>query len=270
MNNAAGRRRYRVVARPKVRVRRVRILAAFAVVAALGGIAALTVKKLAADFRLPRSIELPATSAVVAGPEPLRSLAQSAADAVSGSAGEKAEAIKARFPALADVRVRRDWTEKRATLTLVVRRAVAPVTRRGKPAGYLGDEGTVFDAPEGAFVLTGPSVEIHGAGAGDLTALAREWPLLSAPGAFPETLTGLSFVSHESGWEASLADGTRVQWGRLEWTREKLSRLSEAVADARSKEPGAFSADLRWFEDGKVLLKPYQANPALARVGKTR
>ena len=62
-----------------------------------------------------------------------------------------------------------------------------------------------------------------------------------------------------------LADGTKVLWGRLEWTREKLSRLSEAVADARSKEPGAFSADLRWFEDGKVLL-----TPAAVQVGKLR
>jgi hypothetical protein len=46
-----------------------------------------------------------------------------------------------------------------------------------------------------------------------------------------------------------------VSWGRLDWTREKLARLAEAVADARRREPGAFSADLRWFEDGKVLLK---------------
>ena len=155
-----------------------------------------------------------------------------------------------------------NWTQKTATLTLVVRRAVAAATRRGKPAGFLGDDGSVFAAPQGAFMLTGPTVEVSGASPGELSALAREWPALAAAGAFPAALTRMTYGSPENGWEASLDDGTKVQWGHLEWTREKLSRLSQAVADARSKEPGAFSADLRWFEDGKVLLRP-----AVARAG---
>ena len=263
MNNFTIRRRFRVVARPKDRVRRVRVLAAFAVVLVLGAVAFVTVHKLADDFRLPRSAGRADVPAIVEGPEPLRALAQAAADSLPGTAGDKAEALKAKYPSLADVRVRRNWTEKTATLTLVVRRAVAAVTRLGKPAGFLSDDGTVFAAPESAFLLRGPSVEVAGVSADELSALAREWPALAAAGAFPAPLSAMAFRSRESGWEASLADGTKVQWGRLEWTREKLSRLSEAVADARSKEPGAFSADLRWFEDGKVLLKPYQ-------VGKLR
>jgi cell division septal protein FtsQ len=263
VNNPVARRRFRVVARPKTRARRVRVLAAFVVVAALGVVAFATVRKLAADFSLPLvSVPHADAAAIVEGPEPLRTLAQAAADAFPGTAGDKAEALKAKFPSISDIRVRRNWTEKTATLTLVVRRAVAAATRRGKSFGFLGDDGIVFAAPEGAFILTGPTVEVAGASAGELSALAREWPVLSAAGSFPAALTQMSYGSPDNGWEASLADGTKVQWGRLEWTREKLSRLSEAVADARSKEPGAFSADLRWFEDGKVLLKP-----AVARVG---
>ncbi len=268
MNNSPVRRRFRVVARPKDRVRRVRVLAACAVVLVLGAVAFVTVRKLASDFgagRFPNAVYGSGASSpygsvavIVEGPEPLRSLAQAAADLLPGTAGDKAEALKARFPSLADIRVRRNWTEKTATLTLVVRRAVAAATRRGKPAGFLGDDGAVFAAPEGALRATGPVVEVAGAGSGELSALAREWPLLSAAGAFPAALTGMSYGSPENGWEADLIDGTKVQWGRLEWTREKLARLSQAVADARAKEPGAFSADLRWFEDGKVLLKPYQ------------
>ncbi len=266
MNNPVTRRRFRVVARPKARARRVRVFAAFAVVAALGAIAFVTVRKLASEFRMPVMAAADAdTTAIVEGPEPLRSLAQAAADSVPGTAGDKAEALKTKFPSFSEVRVRRNWTEKTATLTLVVRRAVAAATRKGKSFGFLGDDGTVFAAPEGAFILTGPTVEIAGASPGELSALAREWPVLSAAGSFPAPLTGMSYASPENGWEASLADGTKVLWGRLEWTREKLSRLSEAVADARTKEPGAFSADLRWFEDGKVLLKP-----AVARVGTLR
>jgi len=269
----SSRRRFRVVARPKTRARRVRVFAAFAVVSALGAVAFVTVRKLASEFaagRLTNGLYGSGTSApygavVVEGPEPLRTLAQAAAGAFPGTAGDKAEALKTKFPSLADVSVRRNWTEKTATLTLVVRRALAPAKRLGKPAGFLGDDGVVFAAPEGAFMLTGPAVEVAGASSAELSALAREWPILSAGGAFPAQLTGMSYSSPEDCWEASLADGTRVLWGRLEWTREKLSRLSEAVADAHSKEPGAFSADLRWFEDGKVLLKP-----AAVRVGKLK
>jgi cell division septal protein FtsQ len=266
VNNPNGRRRFRVLTRPKEKARRVRIVAAFFVVAALGGVAFVTVRKLASELRLPVASSGPVDDvALVEGPEPLRTLAQAAADALPGTAGDKAEALKAKFPSVADVSVRRNWTERTATLTLVVRRAVASATRRGKPAGYLADDGTVFTAPEGAFMLTGPSVEVSGASSAELSALAREWPILAASGSFPAELTGMAYSSPENGWEATLADGTKVLWGRLEWTREKLSRLSEAVADARSKEPGAFSADLRWFEDGKVLLKP-----AAAQVGNLR
>jgi len=272
VNSPASRRRFRVVARPKTRARRVRAVAAVAVVAGLGAVAFVTARKVLSEFSasgLTSGLYGGGAAAevngvvIVEGPEPLRGLAQAAADAIPGTAGEKAEALKTKFPSIAEVSVRRNWTEKTATLTLVVRRAVAAATRRGKAAGFLDDDGVVFVAPEGAFVLTGPSVDVAGASAGELSALAREWPILAASGSFPAALTGMSYSSPENGWEASLADGTVVQWGRLEWTREKLSRLSEAVADARTKEPGAFSADLRWFEDGKVLLKPYQ-------VGKLR
>lgn len=273
MNNAP-RRRYRVVARPKTKARRVRAAAAVAVVAALGAVAFVTARKVASEFALSKmtaglygrgGADAPSGVVIVEGPEPLRALAQAAADAVPGTAGDKAEALKAKFPSISEVSVRRNWTEKTATLTLVVRRAVASATRHGKPSGFLADDGVVFDAPEGAFMPAGPSVEVAGASAAELSALAREWPVLSAAGSFPAALTGMAYSSPENGWEAILADGTAVQWGRLEWTREKLSRLSEAVADARSKEPGAFSADLRWFEDGKVLLKP-----AAARMGNLR
>ena len=272
-NSSTRRRRFRVVARPKVRARRVRVFGAVIVVAVLGAVAFETVRKVASDFTLGgltgglygSGVAAPDGAVIVAGFDPLRALAQAAADSLTGTAGDKAEALKRKFPALSDVRVRRNWTEKTATLTLVVRRPVAAVTRRGKAAGFLGDDGTVFAAPEGVFNLSGPSVEVAGASEGELSALAREWPILSADGSFPAPLTMMAYGSSEAGWEANLADGTKVLWGRLNWTREKLSRLSEAVADARSKEPGAFSADLRWFEDGKVLLKPL-----VAQVGTLR
>ncbi|MDE2509619.1 MAG: hypothetical protein KGL74_00730, partial [Elusimicrobia bacterium] len=128
--------------------------------------------------------------------------------------------------------------------------------RRGRAAGYLADDGTVFAAPEGVYAPSGASADVGDAADGDRRALAREWPALTAPGAFPSPLVEMSYVSAADGWQARLADGTTALWGRLDYTKDKLARLGEALNDARGKNPGAFSADLRWFEDGKVLLRP--------------
>jgi len=232
----------------------------------LGIVAAASARHAAAVLtRARRALPLASTadSAVVEGvAEPFRALAQAAVDVVPGSAGEKAQALRAKFPCVEDVTVRRAWGDKHAVLAPVLRRAVAAAQRRGRAAGYLGSDGAVFDAPAGVFSFSGPLVDVAGASEDELKELAREWPVLSAEGAFPAGLVTLAHRQAEDGWEARLADGTTVLWGRLDWTKEKLARLSEAIEDAHAKEPGAFAADLRFFEDGKVLLKPL--GPTLA------
>ena len=48
---------------------------------------------------------------------------------------------------------------------------------------------------------------------------------------------------------------------------EEEARRQCLALNARAKAPGTFTADMRWFEDGKVLLKPLglkSAGPALA------
>jgi hypothetical protein len=270
---APHRRRFHVVARPQARARRARLLGAAGAVLILGAVAVAAARHAAgalqrAGFSLSAAGPGAPESVIVDGAaEPLRALFQAAADAAGGSAGEKAAALKAKFPCVADVTVRRAWGERRSTLTPSLRRAAAPALRRGKPAGFLGDDGAVFTAPEGAYVLSGPGVDVAGAGEADLKALAREWPALSAPGALPAPLSEMAYVSEgaDGWWEARLTDGTAVAWGRLDWTKEKLARLREALADARGKTPGAFAVDLRYFEDGKVLLRP--AGTAMAAAG---
>ena len=261
----SARRRFRVVARPQQRARRARLFGAAGATLILGAVAVAAARHEVVELLRARSAPALASSAapeaaVVDGvAEPFRSLAQAAADAVVGSAGEKAAALKSKFPCVADVGVRRAWGERRSTLTPVLRRAVAPALRRGRAAGFLGDDGATFAVPEGVYEFSGPSVDVADAGADELKALAREWPALSASGAFPAPLSLMAYVfggSSDAYWEARLADGTTVAWGRLDWTKEKLARLREALADAHGKAAGAFAADLRWFEDGKVLLKP--------------
>lgn len=264
------RRRFRVVARPQTRARRARVAASAAAVVILGAVAfaaarhaASALLKTGAALRA-AAASAPESSVVDGVPEILRVPFQAVVDAAGPGAGEKAAALKEKFPCVADVSVRRAWGERRSTLTPVLRRAAAPALRRGRPAGFLGDDGAVFSAPEGAYVLAGPSVDVAGADETELKALAREWPALTAPGALPAPLSEMTRAS-DGGWEARLTDGTTIAWGRLDWTKEKLARLGEALADARSKAPGAFSADLRYFEDGKVLLRP--AGTAMAAAG---
>lgn len=268
------RRRFRVVARASERSRRAKTAAAAVSLALLGALAAASARHaVSALSRVRRALPLAssAESALVDGvSEPFRSLAQAAVDAVPGSAGEKAEALQRKFPCIADVSVRRPWGERRATLVPVLRRAVAAALRRGKRAGYLGEGGVVFEAPDGVFAFSGPAVDVADASEGELAALAREWPALSASESFPSPLSLLAYRSAEDGWQARLADGTTILWGRLDWTKEKLARLSEALDDARAKAPGAFAADLRFFEDGKVLLKPIGPSAAAGIRGGVR
>lgn len=268
------RRRFRVVARAVDRTRRAKTAAVALALVLLGALAAASARHSAAvlsRMRLSLPVVSSAESALVDGiSEPFRSRAQAVVDAAPGSAGEKAEALRAKFPCVADVSIRRSWGEKRATLVPVLRRAVAAALRRGKPTGYLGADGSVFAAPAGVFDFSGPSVDVAGASEKDLEALVREWPALSHTGSFPSPLALLAYRSPEDGWQARLMDGTTILWGRLDWTKEKLSRLSEALNDAHAKAPGVFAADLRFFEDGKVLLKPVGPSVAAGVRGGVR
>jgi hypothetical protein len=265
-------RRFRVVARPKTRSRRARLAAAVVALGLLGAVAVASARHAAGALArvaraLPGGSGKPGAVVIETSSDAFRPLAQAAADAVSGTPGDKAAAIKDRFPCVKDVAVRRAWGEGRATLIPVLRSAVAPALRRGRPAGWLAADGTVFSAPRGVYALSGPTVDADGAAAADLAALAREWPALTAPGALPAPLAEMRWRAGDRGWEARLTDGTVVEWGALKWTKEKLKRLAEAMADARARGPGLFSADLRYFEDGKVLLRPAGRGAAVASAG---
>ncbi|MFI5347735.1 MAG: hypothetical protein ACHQ51_15285 [Elusimicrobiota bacterium] len=271
-----SRRRFRVVARPQARARRARLFAAVSATAILGAIAFASARHAVGVLgrvraALPAAVSSGPADAVVEGvSDPFRTLAQAAADSVTGSAGEKAAEIKRRFPCVSDVDVRRAWGDKRTVLTPVLRRAIAPALRRGRAAGFLADDGAVFAAPEGVYSPSGATADVGDADDAERRALAREWPVLTAPGAFPSPLVEMAFESEADGWRARLADGTTALWGRLEWTKDKLARLGEALNDARGKNPGAFAADLRWFEDGKVLLRPAAQTVAAGPHGGVR
>lgn len=174
----------------------------------------------------------------------------------------KAAAVQAelleRFPCLQEVRRARSWLDRSVRFEAVMRRPVAAVALDGKPAGYLDSAGVWFTAPKGLIRPEGlPLVELNRLpDEKDLGPLSRLLAAARRPGAMPQDFRRVSYDPDLGGWIASLEDGTRLLWGRLKWTDQKILRLREVLADARGRFAAAPTADLRYFEDGKILVRP--------------
>lgn len=262
MRKRTGSRRLHVATRPKVRRQRLRLLAACAAILALGGMAAITLRHLGRSLPAwPGMAGLLhshiASAEVVGAPA---ELAAAMDDFLHGAGAEpdmsaRIAALPGRFPCLRSVSVHRDRLRHSARITVSLRRAVGRVTRAGRAEGFLDADGQAFDAPPPLYPDARLEIEPADADAAQLRALAavvEAWTRAE----LPSPLQRVRYRSAE-GWELGLEDGTRILWGELKWTAEKLLRLNEALADARSRWPGVFTADLRYFEDGRVLLRPY-------------
>lgn len=123
-----------------------------------------------------------------------------------------------------------------------------------------------------ARLADGRAVDDEGRAFGAAAPLPASLPLAEAAAAGPEAWKGLAAIlAAESkaglppvarakpeaggGWSLVLADGTSVAWGDAGRSAEKAARLSAVLQDARKRFP-AVSADLRYFDDGKVLVRP--------------
>lgn len=255
----------KVALRPRQRQRRNKLFAAVLGVVVIGAAATATLRHVAKEVGNPfvyvRNSVSPAliTVEIVSSNELVR---QAAVDFLAEkgrlSPAAQAAALKDGLPYLKSVSVRRDWFRRRARLELSIRSVVATALVRGRSAGFLSDDGVIFSAPEGLYSAPAVSVDAAGAGAADLKLAGAIVRAAGAPDALPSPLQGLRWVSAQEGWEARLADGTAVLWGDGRWTTDKLSRLREVLADAKTQPstPAHFVADLRYFEDGRVLLRP--------------
>lgn len=222
---------------------------------------------LAARLPVPGPLRVGATVVMGAPPalEPLLIAAVGAAPAGGWGAMEPrriARRLKEGFPCVREVRVRRDWLRRAATFEIVLQRPLGRVVFRGRTL-WLTAAGTPFEVPDGVFPLEEFPVVDPGPGTlvpEDWTAVAQFMTAVSKEGALPSRLERLSYRSDDEGWEAGLADGTRLLWGRLSWTEAKLGRLREVLGAAGAKRGGGVTADLRYFEDGKILVRPTPAS----------
>ncbi|MBI5239295.1 MAG: hypothetical protein HY926_02385 [Elusimicrobia bacterium] len=268
----ASIRRHRVALRPKVRRRRLQVLAAGGALALLVCAAVLTVRHLAPALPvlsgLLGRLDLRAGHVTVSGvPASLAGPMEAYFNEPGDSLGSRLAGFSARFPAVRSWQLRRNWPGRGARLEVSLRRAVARLQRAGRPAGYLDEAGVAFAAPAELSPDGHLCVEIGGAGADRLQGLPALLEQLSRDADLPAPLARVGFRGPYEGWEISLQDGTQVLWGDLDWTGEKLTRLHEALSDARSgaAAAGPVRADLRFFGDGRVLLRPLAATRITTR-----
>jgi len=227
-------RRHRVAMRPKVLRRRLRLFAAVAALAVLAAAGGLTARHLGRGV------------------------------------SARCAALKQHFSGAKSLSLGRLRPMRGTVSEVGPRTAVGRILRAGRPAGYLGDDGSVFTARAGIDRRSLPDIDIGNADAAQLKALPAALADLARNASLPSPLARMSFRSPYEGWAITLADGTEILWGGLGWTREKLVRLRQALADARgSAAPsgnGPWLADLRSFEDGRVLLRPVAGRPLLGEV----
>lgn len=251
------RARQRVVLRAKVRSSRLRGLVAWGL---------LAVAVAAAWPAARRSLKAPWTGwkeawsirrvSVLGLPEPAASRVASAFDGWLGrpldtlDAAKAAARLKERFPTFRLEGADRDWLLRLVRLRVAARRGLA---RTG--AGFcLDDGGELFASPEGTCPASLPRLAAEGAGAPERRSLAAFLVELDGLGAEKPALRSL--VRGARGWELELADGTKVRWGTLDETAAKARRLREVLEDGQKRFGGAWTADLRYFDQGKVIVQP--------------
>jgi hypothetical protein len=253
-------RRVRVSMRPKVRGQRARRRAAAVAVLGLGLLAAVTVRKVARDMTPSQMKDklVPAAASVAGAPDGLRAPIEE----FLRSRRTPDELLK-QFPCLASARVRRDFFSRAARFEVTPRSAIASVQKGGRPAGFFSDDGVVFEAPAGVYEVAAPVVEPRDASADELKRLAVFLPLATRADELPAPLSRMRFISAQDGWSAELADGTVLLWGSLSFAPQKFARLREVILDAKARDGEqklkTMEADLRYFEDGKILLRPWQS-----------
>ena len=264
-------KRQRVKLRPKARsARRDNAGRAAILIGAAGLAAVLAAARPFERLRLPKvgwgpfARALAVDSVTVEGvpPELAADLASAAAEGVGPAWGpfepdRRAKALVERYAWLEQVSAGRSWTG-RAVRFLAVPRAAAAVVPVKAGTSYLGEDGRLFAAPAAAVPTAGlPRVELGAFPAGgELKELSRLVLAAGADGALPAKPLVYAYDARERGWTVTLEDKTTLSWGTLEWTEEKLARLREVLADASGRVPSGFTADLRYFEDGRILVRP--------------
>lgn len=254
-------RRQQVSLRVKVRDRRRRIVARFFLLLALFGGGWIALKASDLPGRLRRwAGPLLVVESVDASrvPEPARAEVQRAMDPWAGRSvgllevGRQEKALRAKLGYLDGLKLERSFSTRIVTASAGLKAPVARVI--GGSIRWLGADGEIFDAPPGLytgtlFELKAPKTDV------DLKPFVA---FLGELGPKLGIVRG-EYEGPEEGWTFWDGTGLKLKWGQLSKGPEKLQRLSQVLDDAKGRFGGVGTADLRFFEDGRVLVEPRAA-----------
>jgi cell division septal protein FtsQ len=159
------------------------------------------------------------------------------------------EAIIRKFPTVKDVRFDKDFNRNQVRVHLSPRKPLIQWNDRG-----MDEDGVIFSIavggwahlPKALFPPTGPQPRV---GAW-LEALAQQKDLWNQVGAVGQDKMGNMFLD--------LKTGARIIWGGSDAGAVPLksSLLGKALKDAHERLGGAAAADLRFFDEGRIIVRP--------------
>ncbi|MHB2026732.1 MAG: cell division protein FtsQ/DivIB [Elusimicrobiota bacterium] len=141
----------------------------------------------------------------------------------------------------------------------------ARLFRQGKPAGFLALDGGIIQAPDSLYSRDIPRVDIGARALERMPDLAGFLKIVSADPQLFSPLIQLKFISDADGWDARFADGAQIKWGDFRWTKLKISRINQVLADAKSRYGEPVNLDLRYFGSGRVILRPPRSKSIATR-----
>lgn len=157
--------------------------------------------------------------------------------------------LNAQFPAAQEATFERQFSEKKIIIRLEPR---VPLVRWGTSG--IDSEGVVFPLQEGRWTQLPKANFTSGIPAPVLGSWIKE---LSAVPALWETVAGLSDDKY-SNLFIDTKTNTRVAWGPMDskGAPERIASLVRVLEDAHLHLGGAASADLRFFDEGRIIVRP--------------
>lgn len=261
----AAAKKYRVKVRLKVRNRLLKTAGtAFSALAAAAilGYAGLGAVRLASSFSPGRFFSFTVKSADVKSPsedisaEISRRMGRHLGGPFSsGDARAFAAALKQSYPALSLVEVDRNFLNGRVLVRAESERVVAKVRLNGGDNFYLSESGRLLGEYYGAGPADTFETELYaapGAGLKIFAGFLKELGALAPE--FSSRPVKLECRGAAGSCRLTLENSAEVNWGEFEFTKTKISRLNEVLADAARRIKGPLKIDFRYFRDGKVFV----------------
>ena len=261
----AAAKKYRVTVRLKVRNRffkTVGIVLSVLAASALVGYAGLVAVRLASSLPLGRFFSFTLKS--VSATSPSEDISAEISNRMSryqgktfssGDAQIFVAALKRSYPALSRVEVDRSFVNGRVSVRAESERVIAKVKFNGGDNYYLSENGRLLDeyycaAPADIF-----ETDLYAAPGADLKSLAGFLTeLIVMVPEFSSRPVKLEYRGDTQSCRLTLENSAEILWGEFEFTRAKISRLNEVLADAARKIKGPLKVDFRYFNDGKVFV----------------